>query len=147
MASAVWYGQGVLGLVSATAARRFDWDNDTFKVSLHTSAYAPNQDTDNFLDDLNNEIFGNGYARQTLVTGAPTYDTATNHVQLPATNSTFTATGAGWTHRYIVVWKDTGVAATSPLLGYVDTLGQSVPAGNYVVDWDDTDGVLSFNVV
>lgn len=146
MASAVWYGQGVLGLMSATATRRVDWVGDDITVSLHTSAYVPNQDTDDFLPDATNEVSGNGYARQDLTTATPTYDTATNHVQLPATNTTFTATGAGWTHRYIVIWKDTGTAGTSPLLGYVDTLGQSVPAGNYVIDWDDVEGVLAFSV-
>lgn len=144
MASAVWYGPAVLGLVSSTAARRVDWDADTIKVSLHTSAYTPDQDTHDFFSDATNEVSGGNYVQQTLVTSAPVYDTATNHVQLRATNTTFTNLTA--TFRYIVVWKDTGSAATSPLLGYVDTLGQSVSATNYIVDWDDTEGVLAFSV-
>lgn len=148
MASAVWFGQSFVGQFSATSARRVDWVSDTIKVSLHTSAYTPDQDAHDFVNDLTNEVSGNGYAQQTLGTKSIAYDSATNHVQLRAANTTFTATGAGWNHRYIVVWKDTGSTATSPLLGYVDVGGTtSVPAGNYVIDWDDSDGVLAISVV
>jgi len=121
-----------------------DWVSDTIKVSLHTSAYTPDQDAHDFANDLTNELSGGGYAVQTLGTKSINYDTATNHVQLRAANTTFSSLTA--TFRYIVVWKDTGSTATSPLLGFVDTLGQTVSATNYVVDWDDVEGVLALSV-
>jgi len=121
-----------------------DWVSDTIKVSLHTSAYTPDQDAHDFANDLTNELSGGGYAVQTLGTKSINYDTATNHVQLRAANTTFSSLTA--TFRYIVVWKDTGSTATSPLLALVDTLGQTVSATNYVVDWDDVEGVLALSV-
>lgn len=144
---AVWYAQALAGQWGTTAARRVDWVTDTITVSLHTSAYTPDQDAHDFFNDATNEVSGNGYAQQVLTGKSVAYDSTTNHVQLRAANTTFTATGAGWTHRYILVWVNTaGASSTDPLLGVVDTLGQSVPAGNYVVDWDDLEGVLTIAV-
>lgn len=121
-----------------------DWVTDTIEASLHTSAYVPDQDAHDFMNDVTNELSGGNYARQTLGTKSVAYDSATNHVQLRAANSTYTnLTG---TFRYIVVSKNTGSAATSPVLGVVDTLGQSVSATNYIVDWDDVEGVLAFSI-
>jgi len=113
---------------------------------LHTSAYTPNTDPagDDFFNDATNELSGGGYAQQTLGTKSIGFDSATNHVNLIAANTTFSSLTA--TFRYIVVYKDTGSTATSPLLGVVDTLGQTVSATNYVVDWDDVEGILALSV-
>lgn len=118
---------------------------DTIEVSLHTSAYTPDQDTHDFMNDVTNEVSGGGYARQTLGTKSINYDATTNHVQLRAANTTFSSLTA--TFRYIVISVNTaGASSTDPVLGYVDTLGQSVTATNYVVDWDDVEGVLALSV-
>lgn len=140
MASASWYGPGILGLVSSTAARRVDWAADTIKVSLHTSSYTPDPDAHDFFNDTNNEVSGGGYSRQTLTTSAPSLDTTTNTIALKASATTFSSLTA--TFRYAVVWKDTGSTATSPLLGYVDFGTLSVPGTNFVITWNSTDGVL-----
>jgi hypothetical protein len=140
MASALWYLQAGVGQWSATAARRVDWLNDDITVSLHTSAYTPNQDTDDFFNDATNEVSGGNYARQDLTTSAPAPDTATNTVALGASDTTFPNLTA--TFRYVVIWKDTGTASTSPLLGFMDVGAQSVSATNFVIDWSDTGGVL-----
>lgn len=144
MATAAPFLQFVAGQVSGTAARRIDWVADTIEVSLHTSAWTPDQANHDFFNDTTNEVSGGGYARQTLGTKSVNVDTSLKHIQLRAANSTFTSLTA--TFRYIVVSKNTGSSATSPLIGYVDTLGQSVSATNYIVDWDDSEGVVSFAV-
>lgn len=143
--TAKWYGQALLGQYSATAARRVDWDTDTIKVSLHTSTYTPDQDAHDFYNDLTNEVAnGNGYTTggTPITTSAPTYDNASNTLRLDATDAQWTS--ATFTARYAVIYKDTGVGSTSPLLGYVDFGGdETVASGTFTIQWDATDGVLS----
>lgn len=144
MATAKWYGEGALGLTHATAARRFDWVNDTIKVTLHTSTYVPDQDAHNFADDLTNEVAnGNGYTTGGVSLGskALTYDGASNTVRMDAADAAWTFT-ASKTARIAVIWKDTGTAATSPLIGYVDFVTDQTTSGNFTIQWDATDGVL-----
>jgi hypothetical protein len=37
----------------------------------------------------------------------------------------------------MVIFVDTGVASTSPLVAYIDGLSVTPNGGNIVVDWDD----------
>ena len=142
MATANWYGQALLGQYSATAARRVDWVTDTIKCSLHTTTYVPNQDTHVFFSDATNELStAGGYTAGGLaLSGKSTsYDAATNESRLIAANAQWT--GATFACRYALVWKDTGTASTSPLLGYVDLGAQSITGGTFTITWDAT-GVL-----
>jgi hypothetical protein len=142
--TAKWYGLAGQGQFSQTAARRVSWLDDTIKVTLHTSTYTPNQDTHDFADDLTNEVAnGNGYTTGgvTLGTKTLTYDSASNTVRLDAADASWTFT-ASKTMRYAVIWKDTGSAATSPLLGYVDFGADETSSGTFTLQWDATDGVL-----
>jgi len=144
MATGKWYGEGALGLTSATAARRFDWVTDTIKVSLHTSAYVPNQDTHNFHDDLTNEIAGgSGYTAGGVTLGSKTltYDTGSNTVRLDAADAAWTFS-ASKTMRIAAIYKDTGASATSPLIGYVDFVTDETTSGNFTIQWDAIDGAL-----
>lgn len=147
--TATWYGAAGLGMVSATAARRFDWVTDTIKTTLHTSLYVPNVDTHDFADDLTNEVAtGGGYTTGgvTLASKTLTYDSVSNTVRLDAADAAWTFT-VSKTMRYAVVWKDTGVAASSPLLGYVDFGADESSSGTFTLQWDATDGVLRMVVV
>lgn len=139
-----WYGKALEGQYGTTAARRVDWATDTIKVALCTSSFTPNQDTQDFYDDLSNEVAnGNGYTTggATLGTKSVNYDASTNVMSLRAAASTWSA--ATFTCRYAVVYKDTGSAATSPLLGYTDFGGdEQVTSGTFTITWDATDGVL-----
>lgn len=141
--SCKWYGLGLQGQYSATAARRVDWVGDTIKVALCTSSYTPNQDTHDFYNDLTNEVAnGNGYTTggASLANKTTSYDTATNETRLDADDVSWTS--SSFTARYAVVYKDTGAAATSPLLGYVDFGGdETVASGTLTITWDAT-GVL-----
>jgi hypothetical protein len=120
-----------------------DWDADTIKVALCTSAYTPNQDTHDFFDDITNEVSGTGYTAggYTLTTSAPAYDATSNTLRLDADDATWT--NASFTARYAIIYKSTGTAGTSPLLGYVDFGGdETVSSGTFSISWDATDGVL-----
>lgn len=142
-----WYGAGAAGLLSATAARRVDWVGDTIKEALATSTYTPNQDTHDFFDDITNEVVGTGYTAGgvTLAGKSAGYDAASNEVRLIANNAVWGSTGspATITARYAIIYKDTGSAATSPLLGYIDFgADEAVASGIFTVQHDATSGVL-----
>jgi hypothetical protein len=111
-------------------------------VALTTSAYTPAQDTHNFFDDVTNEITGTGYTAGgvTLAGKTTAYDATSNETRLDANDASWTT--ASFTARRAVVYKDTGTASTSPLLGYVDFGGdQTVSSGTFTIQWDAT-GVL-----
>jgi len=145
--TAFWYGPAQEGTYGATAARRVDWVTDTIKVMLTTATYAPDQDLHDFKDDVTNEITGTGYTAGgvTLGTKSVVYTTGTNTVSLRAADSVWAS--ASFTARRAVVYKDTGAAATSPVLGWVDFgADETVAAGTFTIDWDATDGVLKIVV-
>jgi hypothetical protein len=123
-----------------------DWDTDTIKASLHT-AYTFTQDTHDFFDDVSaSEITGTGYTAggATLGTKTATYDTATDQIRLDAADTTWTTSTLSATDA--VVYKSTGVAATSPLMAAVD-FGATVSttAGTFQITWDST-GICVFDV-
>ena len=116
--TAFWYGKSLEGQYGTTSARRVDWATDTIKAALCTSSFTPAQDTQDFYDDLTNEVAnGNGYTTggETLGTKSVNYDASTNVMSLRAATTSWTS--ATFTCRYAVVYKDTGSGGTSPLLG------------------------------
>jgi hypothetical protein len=88
---------------SATAKafnKQIDWDSDALVWTLHTSTYAPNQDTHAFVSDLTNELAtGGGYTQGTVSGGglaiaSPTVTyTAANSWGTSRANSTAYAVG------------------------------------------------------
>jgi hypothetical protein len=106
-----WYGQGMLNL----AKGNIDMDTDTFKLTLHTSTYTPNLDTDDFYNDATNELStANGYTNGgvTLSGVGVTYDAASDQVRIDWTDPTWTFTGSV-TWRYGVIRKARGGASTA----------------------------------
>ena len=119
---------------------------DTIKVALVTSSYTPDQDTHDFYDDITNEVAnGNGYTTggATLANKSVTKDNVNNRSVLDAddtawTTSSFTARGA-------VIYKDTGVASTSPLICYKDFgSDKTVSSGTFTISWNAA-GILTIN--
>jgi hypothetical protein len=140
--TATVFGQTYTGQYSATAARRIDWATDTIKVALTTSAYTPNQDTHVFFSDVTNEITGTGYTAggATLAGKSVSYDSASNETRLLASASSWASSSL--TARRAVVYKDTGTAGTSPLIGWVDFGGDETTAtATFTITWDATNGV------
>lgn len=133
------YGVPVKNQWDGTAVT--DWDTDTIKGSLHTAyTYAP--DTHTFFADAgvsSTEITGTGYTAggATLGTKTATYDTATDQIRLDAADTSWTTSTLSATDA--IVRKDTGVAATSPLIAGID-FGATVSttAGTFQITWDST---------
>lgn len=96
-----------------------DIDTDVFKVALVTSAYTPNFDTHDHMDDVTNEVVGAGYTaggEATVLTlnddvANDRIDYAVADVSWPT--STITARGA-------VLYVEKGTSAQDLLVAYVD---------------------------
>ena len=122
-----------------------DLDTDTIKVMLVTSAYVPHQDTHEFKSSVTNEVSGTGYTAggATLAGAAVTQDNTDNEGMFDATDvtwgsSTITARGA-------VIYKSTGVDATSPLICYIDFgSDKSSNNGDFTISWN-AEGILNLN--
>ena len=116
---------------------------DTIKVALVTSAYVPNQDTHEKFSDVTGEVAGgNGYT-----SGGATLAGKTSVKDVVAHAGVFDADDPTWdpstiTARGAVLYKDTGVAATSPLIGYIDFAADKSSEGDrFRILWSAT-GVI-----
>lgn len=106
-----------------------DFDTDTFRAMLVTSAYAPNKDTHLKRSDITNEVTGAGYtAGGEIVTATITKDTANDRLDIAFSNpswptSTITARG-------VVIYKSRGGAATADELVCYGDFGANVTSTN-----------------
>lgn len=129
------------------AKKRIDLDTDTIKVALATSAWTPNQDTNDFFDDVTNQVTGAGYtaggATLTGVTWA--YTAGTNTWRFDAADVSWPSSTI--TARYAVIYVETaGAASTDPLIAYVDFGADvSTTAGTFSIVWDSA-GIFTVTV-
>jgi hypothetical protein len=131
------YGQ----FLAKALNKEVDYDTDTIKVALVSSAYTPNQDSHDYWDDVEaNEVTGTGYTAggATLAGKTITYDGASNVVVLDANDVVWASSTI--TARYAVIYDDSGATdAQKVLIGYVDFgSDQSSTNGNFTVTWDAT---------
>lgn len=125
--------------LQAFVEKKIDVINDTINVALVTSAYTPNQDTDQFWSTPQvDEVAGTGYTAggQALGTKAATYTAATNVLAFTAANTSWA--NSTLTARYAVIYDATpGTAATDLLIAYVD-FGADVSstAAAFTITWD-----------
>jgi hypothetical protein len=105
-----------------------DYLTDTIDVMLLTgSTYDA---TDEFVSDVNSdEITGTGYTAggATLATPTSSYDAGTNTWSFGFDDPTWAT--ATFSTTAAVVYKNTGTASTSPVIGYIDFGGAQAPAG------------------
>lgn len=111
---------------------QINWMTDTIKVILvSTSAYTPQTAVHQYLSDIS------GSAR---IAGPVTLTAkATTGGAADAADATFTSV-SGATINAIVIYKDTGTEATSPLLAYIDTatgLPLTPNGGDVIITWDN----------
>lgn len=114
-----------------------DHVDDTIKVMLVSSSYTPNQDTHQFIDDVTNQVTGDGYTAggATLASKTVTQNDTDNRGVFDAADvtwadSTITARGA-------VLYKDTGTPATSPVISYFDFAEDKISTdGDFTIAWD-----------
>lgn len=103
---------------------------DTLKCALIKDTYAPTLGSDEFFSTLSSHVVG---TPQTL-----TGKTVTGGV-LDAADVTFSAVPTAAV-KYCAIYKDTGSAATSPLIALFDTaagLPVSTNGGDIIIAWDN----------
>lgn len=91
---------------------QINWEADTIKVALTTSDYTYS-DTHEFLSSLSTAVLAipQALANKTVTSGV-----------FDANDIAFTSVPTGSTVKALVVFKDTGVTSTSPLLAYLDAV-------------------------
>lgn len=110
------------------------WSSDNIKAVLVDSAlYTVNLVTDEFLSDIP--------VGARTSTSANLASKANVGGVLDAADTTFTAVPAGDPNEYIVLYQDTGSAATSRLIARIDSASGDLPitpnGGDIVVQWDN----------
>lgn len=126
MANAL-YGKGK----EKFGAGSINWGSDTIKVALVLSAYTVNLSTHEFYSDISANVLG---TPQTLGSKTSTLGV------FDAADPTWAAVASGSTVKAAVIYKDTGVAGTSPLIAYVDTITGfplATNGGDITVAWDN----------
>lgn len=104
---------------------------DTVKVALIKNDYVVNLATHEFYSDLSASVRGTPQALGTKAVTAGAFSAA---------NSVFAAVAAGDTLAGIAIYKDTGVAGTSPLLAWIDTITGfplATNGGDITIQWDN----------
>lgn len=98
----------------------FDLDTDTNKLSAHTNTYSVNQDTQDFWDDVTNEVSGGNYTAGGATLASVTLTRSTNTVTFDAADVVWTQSGTGFTNgRKFVIYRSTGTASTSRLFSVI----------------------------
>lgn len=126
MASAL-YGKGREKFLNAD----IDWAADNIKVSVvDTGTYSVSIDTHEFHSDLSGII----------ATSANLGSKTSTLGVADAADVTFTGV-SGASIEAVVIWKDTGVSGTSPLIAYIDTAASGLPltpnGGDITLTWDN----------
>lgn len=129
------------------SSTKINFAADTIKCALVTASYTPDIDTQDFWDDVSaNEASGTGYSA-----GGATLANPTVAVVGASDLAKFDADDVSWTissalsARYGVLYKSTGTAGTSPLIGYIDFGSTySLASGTITITWSAS-GVLNIS--
>ena len=124
-----------------------DLDTDTIKVMIVTSSYTPSQSHDFINDASANEVSGTGYTAGGYTVSGVTVALDSNTVEFIHDDIAITQNASGFSNgRHLIWYKDTGNAATSPLIMYAS---ESSDFGNasadVTIDGSATAGVLSIS--
>ncbi len=139
----VFYLHGMEALLSG----EIDLVDDTIKAALVDSNYSPDQDNEQYFDEISDEISGTGYTAggQALRGKTLLKDSTLKRVDFNATHLTWVTATISAAHG-VVLYKDTGTAATSPLLCYLDLEADYGSTGeDFTVEWPDV-GIFSVPV-
>jgi hypothetical protein len=104
---------------------------DTIKVALMKNTYPQDLANDEFFGPISAYVVGTPQTLTTKTITGGAFD---------ANDVTFLSVVAGDTLEGVVIYKDTGVAGTSPLLHYVDNITGfplATNGGDITVQWDN----------
>ena len=122
-----------------------DLDTDDIQVALVTSSYTADQDAHEDFADITNEVVGTGYTAggADLANEAVTIDDTDNEGVFDADDVTWSSSTI--TARAAVVYYNTGTAATSLLICYIDFgSDKSSSSGDFTIQWN-SEGILNLN--
>ena len=141
MSTPVVYNQFKLKQFNGNA---IDLDTDTIKVMIVTNAYVPSQAHD-FKDDITNEVSGTNYVAGGTAIAGVTLALDGNTVEWIHSDIDWTQSASGFSNGRTFVWyKDTGAAATSPLIMYMQEAADfGNVAGTLTLDGSAATGVLN----
>jgi hypothetical protein len=130
-------GNDTTGGSTANAARVVDFDTDTIKVMLTTSTYTPSATGHAAKNSVTNEVSGTNYTAGGATLGTVSVVDSTGTITFDAADVTWTQNAGGFsTARYAVIYKDTGTAATSTLIGWIDFgADKGNVAGDLTIQW------------
>lgn len=121
------YAKGKEKILSAAV----NYPTDTIKVALVNNTYPQDLANDEFFTSISAYVVGTPQTLATKTIAAGVFDAA---------DAVFLAVLAGSTLEGVVIYKDTGVEGTSPLLHYIDTITGFPLATNgsdITVRWND----------
>jgi hypothetical protein len=123
---AKWFTKGLMHALSDVNVK-----TDTIKAAIYDT--APDQDLDEFLTDVAGEVTGTGYTAggKTVTNFSLTVDTSTNKTTIDCDDLSWASSTI--TGRYLIFYKSTGTAATSPLLWWQDAGAEISSSGG---SWD-----------
>lgn len=119
------YPKGKQKILSAA----INFPADTIKAILVTDGYTYS-DAHEFLSDLGATTVGTAQTLANKTTTDGVFD---------ADDVTYATLAPGSNLKAVILYKDTGVAGTSPLIDYIDTvtgLPMATHGGDVVVQWD-----------
>jgi len=120
-----------------------DLEGDTIKLKYMATSYTPDITTENFLSDVSASE-ASGAPTETLASVDVRIDTGNTRVEIDAadvTENSITCT----TDKFII-YKDTGAAATSPLIACIDiTEGTLAPVSGTLSVTFDSEGLFAIN--
>lgn len=104
---------------------------DTIKAALVSTDYVPSLTTQEFLSEIAAYVLGTSQdlGNKSITGGA-----------FDAADATWKTVAAGKTIKCVVIYKDTGVPATSPLLVYIDSIDGfplATNGGDVTIEWDN----------
>lgn len=138
-------GNDTTGGSTAGAARVVDFDTDTIKVMLTTIAYTPSPTGHATKSSVTGEVSGTNYVAGGTAIGTPTVTDSSGTIVFDGVDTTWTQNAGGFTTaRYAVIYKDTGNAATSTLIAYIDFVtNQGNVAGDLILQWNNA-GIVNW---
>lgn len=126
MANAL-YSKGKEKILSAAV----NFVTDTIKVMLVKNTYPQNLATDEFISAVSTYRLNTDQLLGAKSVTGGAFDAA---------DATFTAVTVGDTSEGVVIYKDTGTEATSPVIAYIDTITGfplATNGGDITIQWDN----------
>lgn len=144
MSTPVIYPQHKLRQNNGTAV--VDYDTDTIRVMIVTSAYTYNVAHD-FIDDVSgSQVSGTGYTAGGTTCAGVTLALDGDNAEFAHNDQTITQNAAGFANGRVFVWyKDTGTPASSPLImRMTEAADFGNVAGDLTLDGSAATGVLNW---